>query len=265
MKSNTVKAALSRGEVQVGSWLSLASPIATRFMAGMGFHWLNVDVEHTPVNWETAAAMFAHTAEAGCVPLARVPANSVENVKRALDSGAYGIIFPMCCSRQEAQDAVAACKYPPAGLRSVGGSLHALNFGTNPAEYYARANDEILVIVQAEHVAAVENCDDILSVPGLDGVFVGPNDLMASMGLPPAMDSPNEQFQQALRTIRDSANRHGIAPGIHSADAAMAKSRIEQGWRFVAVSSDLGLMSAAARSTAESVIGVREGTETPRY
>src|SRR5436853_6405002 len=113
MRTNTVKAALRDGKAQVGTWLSLASPMAARFMARSGFHWLTVDVEHSPVNWETAAQMFAAVADAGCIPLARVPANSLENVKRALDAGAYGVIFPMCCSRQEAEDAVAACKYPP--------------------------------------------------------------------------------------------------------------------------------------------------------
>ena len=234
-------------------------------MARSGFDWLTVDIEHTPVNWETAATMFASIAEAGCVPLARIPANNIENAKRALDSGAYGIIFPMCCSRQEAEDAVAACKYPPAGRRSVGGGLHALNFDGSPADYYARANDEILVVVQAEHVDAVESADEIFSVPGIDGVFVGPNDLLASMFQPPAMDSDYEPFQQALRTIRDTAIRHGIAPGIHSADASMAERRIREGWRFVAASSDLGLMSAAARSAAESVIGKRTGAVEARY
>jgi 4-hydroxy-2-oxoheptanedioate aldolase len=232
-------------------------------MSRMGFHWLTVDIEHSPVNWETAAAMFASIAETGCVPMARVPTNNIENAKRALDSGAYGVIFPMCCSRQEAEDAVAACKYPPLGRRSVGGSLHALNFGGSPGDYYVRANDEVFVAIQAEHVDAVESADEIFSVEGLDAVFVGPNDLLASMLQPPAMHSAYRPFQDALKVIRESANRYGIAPGIHSADAAMAKRRVEEGWRFVAVSSDLGLMSAAAKSAAEALTGVV--TQTARY
>jgi 4-hydroxy-2-oxoheptanedioate aldolase len=265
MRENSVKRALRSGEAQVGAWLSLASVTAARIMARMGFHWLTVDVEHSPVDWETAAAMFGAIAEAGCVPIARVPANSVENVKRALDSGAYGVIFPMCCSAQEAADAVSACKYPPEGRRSVGGSLHALNFQTSPAEYYRRANEEILVIVQAEHVSAVERCDEIFSVPGIDAMFVGPNDLMASMNLPPAMDSGEPAFVDALERLLASARRNNIAPGIHNADAAMARRRIDRGWRFVAVSSDLGLMSAAARKAAEDVVGAVSGPPAARY
>src|SRR5579872_3478701 len=125
MRSNPVKAALREGKAQVGTWLSLGNPMAARFMAHVGFHWLTLDMEHTPVDWETAGIIFGTIADAGGVPLVRVPANSIENAKRALDAGAFGVIFPMCCSVEEAEQAVAACKYPPLGRRSVGGSLHA--------------------------------------------------------------------------------------------------------------------------------------------
>lgn len=264
MRANTVKAALREGKPQVGTWLSLGSPIAARFMARAGFHWLTVDIEHSPVNWETAALMFGSIADAGGIPLARVPFNSLENVKRALDAGAYGIVFPMCCCRQEAEDAVAACKYPPAGRRSVGGGLHAVNFGASPAEYYRRANEEVLVIVQAEHVDAVECADDIFSVPGLDGVFVGPNDLLSSMHKTPAMETDDPAFVEALRHIREIAVRHGIAPGIHVADADAAKRRIAEGWRFIAVASELAYMTQGARAAAQAVIG-GAGGEAARY
>lgn len=265
MRSNPVKAALAAGQPQVGTWLSLASPFAARFMARTGFHWLTLDIEHSPANWETAALVFGAIADAGGVPLARVPFHSLENVKRALDAGAFGIIFPMCCSREEAEEAVAVCKYPPVGRRSVGGGLHTLNFGATASEYYAKANDEILVIVQAEHVSAVENADEIFSVPGIDAMFVGPNDLLASMCKPPAMETDDPQFVHALRHLREAAVRHGIAPGIHVADAEAAARRVAEGWRFVAVSSELGFMLDAARSTAQAVCGGAADTGTARY
>lgn len=264
MRINPVKKALREGSPQVGTWLSLGSPMAARFLAKSGFHWLTVDLEHTPLDWETAAVMFATIADAGGVPLARVPANSIENAKRALDAGAFGIIFPMCCCVEEAEQAVAACKYPPAGRRSVGGGLHALNFGASPSEYYRRANDEILIIIQAEHVDAVENCDKIFAVPGLDGMFVGPNDLLSSMNKPPAMDSEDREFRDALRHLRETAVRHGIAPGIHNLDAPMARRRMDEGWQFVAVSSELAMMTGAARAAATTLIG-ESGGEGPRY
>ena len=264
MKSNTVRAALKRGEAQVGTWLSLSSPFAARFMAQVGFHWLTVDMEHSPVNWENAALAFGCIADAGCIPLIRVPFNSLENAKRALDAGAFGIVFPMCCSAEEAENAVAACRYPPVGVRSVGGGLHTLNFGTSASEYYARANDEILVVIQIEHVEGVRNCEEICRVPGVDAVFVGPNDLLSSMHKTPAMDTDDPEFVAALKHIRETAIACGVAPGIHVADAEAAKRRLTEGWQLVAISSELGMMQNAAKATVEAVIG-RTGNAGARY
>lgn len=264
MKTNPVKAGLKRDEPQVGTWLSLASPIAARFMARSGFRWLTLDIEHSPANWETAALIFGLIADAGCVPLARVPFTSLENAKRALDAGAYGVVFPMCNSREEAEEAVAVCKYPPAGRRSIGGGMHVLNFATNATEYFHRANDEILVIVQAEHVRAVERCEEILSVPGIDAVFIGPNDLLASMGRTPAMEAPDADFVEALARVRETARRFGVAPGIHVGTIEQCKRRIAEGFRFVAVSSELGFMLTEARRVVEECVG--EAGEGPvRY
>ncbi len=265
MRANPVKSALKSGQPQIGTWLSLASPMAARFMARTGFHWYTVDMEHSPVNWETAAAMFGAIADAGGVPLARVPSITMENAKRALDSGAYGVVFPMCCSVEEAEEAVAACKYPPDGRRSVGGGLHTLNFGASAGEYYKRANDEILVIIQAEHVTAVENIEAICAVPGIDAVFIGPNDLLSSMHKPPAMETDDPQFVDALRGIREACVRHGVAPGLHTADAAMAKRRLAEGWKFIAIASELAFMQNGARETAAEVIGKTADSATARY
>src|SRR3954469_15436915 len=148
MRPNPVKQALKAGQPAVGTWLSLGSITASRFMARAGFAWLTVDVEHSLVDWETATHMFASIAEAGCTPLARVPANRHDHIKRVLDNGAHGVVVPMVNSRQEAADAVAACLSPPFGNRSVGGSVHALNFDTTAPDYYNHANDELLVVLQ---------------------------------------------------------------------------------------------------------------------
>src|SRR5947209_15019159 len=161
MRTNPVKRALKAGQPSVGTWLSLGSITAARFMAHTGFAWLTVDIEHSLVDWETATHLFASIADAGCTALARVPANRHDHIKRVLDNGAHGVVVPMVNSRQEAEDAVSAMLYPPRGTRSVGGSVHALNFAATPAEYYARANDELLVVLQCEHIQAVENADAI--------------------------------------------------------------------------------------------------------
>ena len=259
MKTNTVKHALKAGKPQVGTWLSLASTAAARHMARAGFDWLTLDMEHSPANWETAADIFGAIADAGKVPLIRVPAITHENAKRALDGGAYGIVFPMCNTVEEATLAAQACKYPPFGNRSVGGGLHTLNFGTGAAEYYKKANDEILVIVQAEHVIAVENCEAICQVPGIDCIFVGPNDLMSSMHKTPAMESDDPQFVEALKHVRETCIKHGIAPGIHVVNAEAAKRRIAEGWQFVAISSELGYMMQMASEVSSEVFGERNG------
>ena len=187
MKKNHVRAKLKQGQPSIGTWLTLPDVVAARLMARVGFDWLTVELEHTPVNWETAANSFAIIAASGVVPLARVPWNTVENIKRVLDNGAFGIVVPMVNSRVEAEAVVNAARYAPLGNRSIGGQLHAANFETDPATYYAKADEEILVVVMIEHVEAVEAADEILSVPGIDAVFIGPNDLLNSMGKPPGV------------------------------------------------------------------------------
>src|SRR5262245_8382179 len=202
MRANSVKRALKAGEPSVGAWLSLGSITASRFMARAGFNWLTVDIEHSLVDWETATHMFASVADAGCVALARVPSNRHDHIKRVLDNGAHGVVVPMVNSREEAEAAVSACLYPPFGNRSVGGSVHALNFGGTAGEYYARANDELLIVLQCEHIRAVEDADRIFSVPGIDAIFVGPNDLAASMrgkdGKPPGGEATAEAMRHIL-------------------------------------------------------------------
>ncbi len=261
---NPLKTALKNGEAQVGSWLTLCSPFSARFMARAGFKWLTVDLEHTPVNWETAAWMFAAIADAGCVPLARIPSNSHENIKRVLDNGAYGIVVPMVKTAEEAAAAVAATRFYPAGNRSVGGTLHCLNFGVSPAEYYAEASDRIFVAVQTEHVDSVNNAEEICSVEGLDAIFVGPNDLLQSMGKTPAMEADDPQFVDALRHLRETAVKYGVAPGIHVLTPEQLRRRLSEGWRFLALASDLGLLVSGAKNALREA-GIEEGGEGGRY
>jgi 4-hydroxy-2-oxoheptanedioate aldolase len=253
MRPNAVKRLLRAGRPVVGTWLSLGSITAARFLARLGFDYLTVDVEHSLVGVETMTHMMAAIADAGCVPLARVPANRHDHIKRVLDNGGYGIVVPMVCTRAEAEAAVAACLYPPRGNRSVGGSVHALNFAATPADYYAHADDEIAVILQCEHIDAVRNFDHVYGPPGVDAVFVGPNDLAASMrdatGRPP---SP-EAFRQALADVLAGCKRLGIAPGIHTFSVEEARSRIADGWQFIAVNSELRFMTEAAKTVLDGL------------
>ena len=264
MKTNYVRAKLKNGEPSVGTWLTLPDSTAALLMTQVGFDWLTVELEHTPVTFETAARSFAIIAAAGKVPLARVPWNHGENIKRVLDTGAWGIVVPMVNSRAEAEAAVAAARYAPQGARTIGGQLHAANFQTDAATYYARANEEILVVLMAEHIHAIEAADEILSVPGIDVIFIGPNDLHHSMGKPPAFDSEHKEYVDALKHILKTARKYGVAPGIHVVDAAAAKRRIDEGFQFIAVASEAGLMLSKANEVART-LGLGAGQAAAKY
>ncbi len=264
MKTNPVRAKLKRGEPSVGTWLNLAEPVAAQLMARAGFDWLTVEMEHSHVSLEDAARSFAIIAATGCVPLVRVPFNTTENIKRVLDTGAWGIVVPLVNSRAECDAVVRAARYRPIGQRTIGGQLGPANFATDAATYFARANDEILVVVMAETAEAVENIDDILSVPGIDAVFIGPNDLHASLGAAPAFDSELPAFNDALARILASAKKHGVAPGIHVANAAQAKRRIAEGWQFVAIASEVGMMLAHAAQIVKD-LGLGTSTAAMKY
>jgi len=264
MRVNVVKRELQAGRPSVGTWLSLGSIVASRFLARAGFAWLTLDIEHSLVDWETACHIFASVADAGCVALARVPANRHDHIKRALDNGAMGIVVPMVNSREEALAAVAAAKYPPHGNRSVGGSVHALNFATDAATYFQRANDELLIVLQCEHILAVERAEEIFSVPSIDAIFVGPNDLAASMrdpeGRPPTADATRQAMKHILQTCR----KYGVAPGVHCMNIEEARLRISEGWQFIAVTSELKMMLDGASQVVAALLG-GQAQATARY
>ena len=250
MKPNPVKRALREGKPQVGTWLSLGSTFAARFLARTGLPWLTVDMEHTHTDIQTAALMFGAIADAGCTPLARVSCCRHDLIKSVLDCGAMGIVVPMVMNPEEAKVAVDACKYPPLGNRSLGGALHALNYGTTADRYYAGADEEILVVIQTEHIDAVERADEIYAVPGIDAIFVGPNDLAASLRDARGVAPTPDRMEGVLRRIREAAARHNVPCGIHTKDAEDAERRIEQGWRFIAVGSELAMMLQYATALA---------------
>jgi len=263
MRPSPVKQALQAGKPAVGTWLSLGSITASRFLARAGFAWLTVDIEHSLVDWETATHMFATIADAGCVPLARVPANRHDHIKRVLDNGAHGVVVPMVNTRQEAEDAVSACLYPPRGTRSVGGSVHCLNFGTSASDYYANIDKEVLIVLQCEHIMAVRDADKVFSVPGIDAIFVGPNDLAASMRSPDGHAPSGQAMTDALAEILAACKRNKVPAGIHTFSVEEAKMRIEQGWQFLAINSELRMLMDSATATLKG-LGAAV-TETVKY
>lgn len=265
MKPNPVKRALKAGQPQVGTWLSLGSVVASRYLARAGLAWLTVDMEHTHTDIQTAAHMFGAIADAGCVPLCRVPASRHDHIKSALDCGAMGIVVPMVMDAAEARSIVAACKYPPIGNRSVGGGLHALNYGATSENYFLQADQEILVVIQTEHISAVEQADEIYSVPGLDAVFVGPNDLAASLRKPDGTPPSKELMEQTLTRIREAAQRNNLPCGLHVYSPADALRRIKEGWQFIAVGSELRFMLDGAEQLVRGINPERAGETLAKY
>jgi len=265
MKTNPVKTALREGKPQVGTWLSLGSVTATRLMARVGFPWLTVDIEHSPIDWGDAALMFGAIADAGCVPLARVPRGDHALIKRVLDAGAFGIVVPMVDTVEQAQVAIAAAKYPPVGNRSLGGSLHSLNFGAAAGEYYQKANDEILVILQTESPQGVENAEAIYSLPGVDAIFVGPVDLRAQMRSPDGQEATQEEFEQMLQRVLTTGKKVGTPVGLHVQSAEIAERRIAEGWQFIALSSELRMMVAGAQAAVAALKLTDESADLARY
>ncbi len=264
MKTNHARAKLKRGEPSIGTWLVLPDPVSAQLMADVGFDWLTVEMEHTPVSWESAARSFAIIAAHGTAPLARIAWNTIENIKRVLDNGAYGVVVPMVNSKAEAEMVVEVARYRPIGKRTIGGQLHASNFATDSGTYYERANDEIIVAVMAEHVKGIAAIDDILSVPGIDVVFIGPNDLHNSMGKKPVFESDDKEFNDAVDHVLATAKKRGVAAGIHVVTPEAGQRRIAQGFQFIAIGSEAGMMLSKAGELAGS-FGLSKGKSAIKY
>jgi 4-hydroxy-2-oxoheptanedioate aldolase len=260
---NHVKQRLRAGEPSIGTWLSLPSPEVAEYVSQIGFDWLVVDAEHNPVDIRTLAQMFSAMKASGIAPMVRIPWNSPENFKRILDAGAWGMVVPMVNSREEAEIAVQASRYYPDGNRSVGGGRHGISFSASGAEYFANANEQVLVVLQIEHIKGVENAEAILSTPGVDAVFIGPNDLAASMGLGLGvpLESDNPQLVEAIMHIRDTAIKNGVAPGIHTSGSAGVNMRIEQGFQFCAMASELRYMVGYLKEDLDAI----KWTSSPRH
>lgn len=264
MRTNPVKEKLKSGEPTFGTWLSLGDLYATRVMARMGFDWLTLDMEHSPIDWSQAAAVFAVISEAGCVPLARVPKGNHDYIKRVLDAGAWGIVVPMVDTLEQARTAIRAAKYPPVGNRSLGGGWQMLNFDATPADYFAGANDHILVVLQTESPTGVKNAPQIYAEPGCDAIFVGPVDLRANMRTPDGPEPSNEDLEAMLQKVVDTGKEVGTPTGMHVQTAEDAFRRAEQGMQFIAIGSELKLMTSAARQLVQELTG-ETAKELARY
>ncbi len=243
-----LRARLQAGESVVGSWLNSGSPMLAELMAACGLDFLCVDAEHSAVDLPEAQRLFQaiRSGNPSCAAMVRLHGVDYALVKRYLDAGADGVVAPLVRTADEARLLVQACKYPPDGLRGVG-FCRANNYGLRVEEEFVRANREILVAVQIEHVEAVRVIDRILAVPGIDVAFIGPYDLTASMGIAAQFGHPD--YAAARDAVLAACARHGVVPGIHVVppDPTEARLRLAEGCRFLAYSLDLTMVATVCR------------------
>jgi 4-hydroxy-2-oxoheptanedioate aldolase len=254
MRANALRELHAAGKPSLGGWLTIPSSASAEVMAHAGFDWLCIDMQHGLIDYSSAVPMLQAISTTATVPIVRVPWNEPGIIMKSLDAGAYGVIIPMVNSRAEAEAAAGACRYAPRGYRSYGPLRANIYAGR---DYFDHADDTILCICMIETAQALENLDDILSTPGVDACYVGPADLSVSLGLPPRPDHEGGPFTEALERIVAACRKHGVVPGAHAANPAIARKRIEQGFQFLEVCADA---DAIARTAAADLTAAR-GTE----
>ena len=248
LPQNSFKRALKAGKAQIGLWSSLSSSYTVEVIAGAGYDWILLDMEHSPNDLESLLAQLQAAAPYATTPIVRVPWNDMVTIKRVLDVGAQSILVPYVSTAEEAKSAVAYTRYPPAGVRGVAGTTRATRFGRIPG-YAKKAHEELCVLVQVETKQGLDNLEAICAVEGVDGVFIGPADLHASLGYTgeTANAAVMPMIEEAMRRIR----KGGKAPGYLSPVEADAKKMLAAGALFVAVGADVGLLARGAEALRE--------------
>lgn len=244
MRENRIRSIWKTGGAVVNGWLAIPSTFSAETMAHQGWDSLTVDLQHGVVDYQKAVDMFTAISTTQTVPMARVPWNEPGILAKVLDAGAYAVICPMVNTREDAEKLVAATRYPPLGNRSLG-PIRALLYAG--ADYARQANDTVVVFAQTETKQGLDNLDEILSVEGLDGVYIGPADLSLSFGCAPTFDEVDPPVAEAIDHIVARAKAHGKVAGVHNGTPEYALKRIAKGFQFVTISSDARLMAAGAQ------------------
>ena len=246
MKLKSLKRRINEGESVIGSWITLAHPSIAVIMARSGFDCLAVDLEHSVITIREAEELIRVIDLCGVSPLVRLTSNDPDQIKRVMDAGAHGVIVPMVMSAKDAELAVSSVKYPLKGHRGIG-LARAQGYGAAFDEYFDWERENTLVIVQIEHIDAVTNIDAIFSVDGVDGFFIGPNDLSGSMGIPRQLE--RKEYKDAVDRVKEAGRLHGITSGIHVVEPNIEEfdSVIKDGFKFVAYSLDTRILDVGFR------------------
>jgi len=245
VRKNRLKKIFKEGKAIINGWLEIPSSYSAEIMAHQGWDSLTIDMQHGAIDHSNLLQMFQAISTTDVVPMARLNWNEPGHIMKVLDSGAYGVICPMVSNRQQAQQFVQACIYPPKGYRSFA-PTRAFMYGGS--DYVDHANDEILKLAMIETKEALQELDKIMSTPGVDGIYIGPADLSFAIGKKPSFDNPegSPQYEQIVNILK-YAKKNNIIAGIHNSTSEYAKKMIDLGFQIVTVGSDKALVSDAAR------------------
>jgi 4-hydroxy-2-oxoheptanedioate aldolase len=262
MRENRIRSTWQKGGAVVNGWLAIPSGFSAETMAHQGWDSLTIDMQHGVIDYRDAVNMLTAISTTETVPVVRVPWNEPGILMKMLDAGAYALICPMVNTREDAERLVAATHYPPRGHRSMG-PIRAQLYGG--ADYQEHANDTVVVFAMIETRQALDNLDAILSVKGLDAVYIGPADLSLALGCTPTFDDVDPPVAEAIDTILAKAKEHGVAAGVHNATPESALRRIARGFQFVTISSDARLMAAGAQQVLARMRAARAPAATGTY
>jgi 4-hydroxy-2-oxoheptanedioate aldolase len=249
MRENTIRTIWQKGDAVLNGWLTIPGIWTAELMSHQGYDSMTVDTQHGLIGYDVALPMLVAISTTPVIPIARAPWNEPGSIMKLLDAGAMGIICPMVNSRAEAEAFVGACRYAPQGYRSAGPTRVNVYAGS---DYLQHANESIVTLAMIETAQALQNVDEIMSTPGLDGIYVGPTDLAISLGIRPG-NLAEPRLDEAINTILAAAHKHGIVPGIHTSATDDSSRMIDRGFKFVTVLSDTGLLADAARNAVKTV------------
>lgn len=264
MRRNTLKDIWARGGAVINGWCSIPSSFSTEIMAHQGFDSITIDMQHGLVDYTDAVTMLQAISTTEVIPLTRVPWSDPARLMKILDAGSYGVICPMINTPEDAEALVAACKYPPRGFRSFG-PIRAKYYGGGSThgggDYHNFADEETLVIPQIETREAIGNLDDILEVPGIAAIYIGPSDLSMALGKEPRKGQTDPDFIETVDSILATAKRHGIPAGIHTNSVEFAVSMIKKGFQLASLQSDDRFLMQRAKQEVDAVRGSLDASD----
>lgn len=262
MRPNLLRRRRAEGQTIVNGWLAIPSAYSAEVIGHQGYDSVTVDLQHGMIGFDAAVAMLQALSSTPAVPLVRVSRNEYALVMQLLDAGAYGVICPMISTVAQARDFASFCRYPPRGVRSYGPARGLLYGG---ADYVEHADDEILALAMIETREAVTAADEILAVPGLDGIYVGPNDLSLAYGRRPACEPDDAEVAGAIADLAARADRSGKMAGIFCSSGEAAAARAAEGFHLVTPGNDAGLLARGARAAVAAARGAAAGKAAGGY